>query len=61
MQRWRYFLGGRWVGIEVGPSNFKIGVGVGSGIAGADGPILKLERPTPAARPAEVGQTNLVQ
>ena len=41
------FLGGKGVGTGVEPSNFKIGVGVGSGIAGADGANFEIGTPDP--------------
>ena len=42
-------MGGWWVVgvIGVGPSNFKIGLGVGSGIEGADGVNFEIGTPDP--------------
>ena len=41
------FLGGPGVGTGVEPSNFKIGFGVGSGIAGVDGANFEIGTPDP--------------
>ena len=41
------FLRGPGVGIRVETSNFKIGVGVGAGIAGVDGANFEIGTPDP--------------
>ena len=43
-------MGGRRFGIGVGRTNFKIGLGVGSGIEGAEGANFEIGTPDPRYR-----------